>query len=90
MECFREKLSQEQEKTLLYGGFTMLACGALYFMKKAMTKKQEEEPAVPDTFRAVTFPAIVADVDGVALRAKTPVPGTKESLIKLLSNHKDT
>ena len=70
----------------------MLACGALYLMKKAIggTQGNEEDPPVPDTLPEINLPAIVSDVDGVALRAKDPIPGTKESLTKLLSEYKDT
>ena len=90
MESLFDKMGPESGKKLMYGGATVLACGALYFMKKALSRQSEEDEDVPETLPQISLPAIVSDVDGVALKSKDPVPGTKESLTKLLSEHKDT
>ena len=38
----------------------------------------------------VTMPAIVSDIDGVVVRSKDTVPGTKETLVKLLTPNETT
>mmetsp|Transcript_40033 Transcript_40033/g.52421 ORF Transcript_40033/g.52421 Transcript_40033/m.52421 type:complete len:86 (+) Transcript_40033:121-378(+) len=52
--------------------------------------REEEVKSLPDSIPEITLPAIVSDVDGVVLRGKTPIEGSKEAVIKLLSEYKDT
>ena len=93
MECLKKDLTKDQQKMLMIGGMTMMAGSALYWIKKSLSgskPKREEFPAVPDSYPMITLPAIVSDVDGVVLRAKDPVIGSKDCVVKLLSPFKDS
>ena len=92
MERLRSELSQEQQKSLMLAGAAVLATGTLYYLKKKLlgTSKCKEIETLPESVPEVTLPAIVSDVDGVVLRGKEAVEGSKEMVVKLLSPHKDT
>ena len=72
------------------------ATTALYGLKKVFSTPEPLSPFydyqdtdVSDQ-EIVTFPAIVSDIDGVVVRNKDCVPGTKETLIKLLTPYEET
>lgn len=74
------------------------ATGMLYMLKKTFSSGAVTTPrlSVEDyqedqtSMREITMPAIVSDIDGVVIRAKENVPGTKETLEFILSPYKDT
>lgn len=73
------------------GGAALFGAASLFYLgRRAFGSSAATEDDAPCTLPEVTMPGIVSDIDGVVVNGKNVVPGSKETLIKLLTPSKQT